>query len=502
MGAVGVVTLLLCAIQFAKRYERRYAVALPTPPARPRESLAAFLGWALQSRAVGRRVVVTGVVVALVQLLRWIPLAGMEPDAAHAIERMGPLVPLFAEEFPWHVTAVGILPFITACLYLQVGSLFLPVVRRWHFGGPTDRRKLVCATYFLAFLIAGLQAYGLTVGAEEIGVFAAAGLPVRCLHLCPLVVGFALLLCAAHCIQRYGIGNGIAVLVVANLLRDLPATGMSFWQSAHGPLPVVFVACCGGVFLYWVYRVTVAACPVTLTIRGGGEPFTVPLRFSIVATEPVTWAASLVLLPITIAQFFPTVERIYGVLQWWPVHFCLTIGCVAVMTALYAAIVFRSKGICERMERYGFTLVEPNGLPCRRYWDRRMARLLLVSLLLFFVLSVLPDVLAQGLVVPMSTTFLFGAGGFLICVGFWCDLIAQCRFLRARETSGRDDWMVARIAGDEIEAEMDAVYLQGKGIPVLIEPLRFTWGMPIRTIVDQYRIYTPAENVTVARNLL
>jgi hypothetical protein len=58
------------------------------------------------------------------------------------------------------------------------------------------------------------------------------------------------------------------------------------------------------------------------------------------------------------------------------------------------------------------------------------------------------------------------------------------------------------MAFDEFEASIKAEFLKNKGIQVLIEPFRFTWGMPVRTIVDQYKIYVPSEKKDEARNLL
>jgi len=61
---------------------------------------------------------------------------------------------------------------------------------------------------------------------------------------------------------------------------------------------------------------------------------------------------------------------------------------------------------------------------------------------------------------------------------------------------------VAYIAFDEIEAKVKSEYLKGNGINALVEPLRFTWGIPIRTAIDQYRIYTAARDVKKARRLI
>jgi len=89
-----------------------------------------------------------------------------------------------------------------------------------------------------------------------------------------------------------------------------------------------------------------------------------------------------------------------------------------------------------------------------------------------------------------------------LAVGVFSDIIRQLEFFKNRQESGIKDWCICYIAFDEVEAKIKREHLKSKGISALVEPLRFSWGMPIRTIVDQYKIYVPTNKQQEARSLI
>jgi hypothetical protein len=104
--------------------------------------------------------------------------------------------------------------------------------------------------------------------------------------------------------------------------------------------------------------------------------------------------------------------------------------------------------------------------------------------------------------IPYSPANLFSAGILLVIVGVFSDIISQIGFFKDKFESGIKEWAICYVAFDEIEATIKSNYLKDQGIPALVEPLRFTWGLPIRTIVDQYRLYVPVNKNKEARDLL
>ncbi len=103
---------------------------------------------------------------------------------------------------------------------------------------------------------------------------------------------------------------------------------------------------------------------------------------------------------------------------------------------------------------------------------------------------------------PYWIASLFCGTAVLLGVGVFADILHQAEFFKNRVDSGIKDWEVCYTAFDEFEAKIKAEFLRSKGIQGLIEPFRFTWGIPVRTMVDQYRIYVPFDKKEEARNLL
>ena len=104
--------------------------------------------------------------------------------------------------------------------------------------------------------------------------------------------------------------------------------------------------------------------------------------------------------------------------------------------------------------------------------------------------------------IPYLVATLIGGAGIITAVGVFSDVIRQLEFYKDKKESAIKNWSICYVAFDEIEAKIKSEFLKSKDILALVEPLRFTWGMPIRTMVDQYRIYVPADTKEEARNLI
>ncbi len=129
--------------------------------------------------------------------------------------------------------------------------------------------------------------------------------------------------------------------------------------------------------------------------------------------------------------------------------------------------------------------------------------LFLVTGLVLILISNLPGLIWPFILNSKAVSFAVGGTGTLFLVGVFFDLMKQLEFFKKKKKeSGIENWAVCYIAPDEIEAQIKTGYLAAKQIPALMEPLRFTWGMPIRTAVDQYRIHVPAEKCAKARQMI
>jgi hypothetical protein len=171
-------------------------------------------------------------------------------------------------------------------------------------------------------------------------------------------------------------------------------------------------------------------------------------------------------------------------------------------TYLYALLVFKPRYVSDLVQKYGFSLSEASGDAVISHLRSQFFKLLIVTGLFLAGIAILPDLVMAFLRVPPRVASVFGGAELLVVVGVLSDVLKQLAFLKDRRASGLSDWDVCYTAFDEVEATIKAEHLRRRSIPALIEPLRYTWGMPIRTIVDQYRIYTPADRKDEARSLI
>lgn len=136
------------------------------------------------------------------------------------------------------------------------------------------------------------------------------------------------------------------------------------------------------------------------------------------------------------------------------------------------------------------------------YLDDCMSSVLIVTMLILSAVNIIPSLISHYMGIPHWIASLFTGTTLLMCIGVFYDIICQAEFFKAQADSGVKGWAICYTAFDEFEAKIKTEFLRNKGMQALSEPLRYTWGMPVRTMVDQYRIYVPSDKKELARNLL
>jgi len=120
--------------------------------------------------------------------------------------------------------------------------------------------------------------------------------------------------------------------------------------------------------------------------------------------------------------------------------------------------------------------------------------------LFLLILAVFPDSIMAFFQVPYMVASIFGGASLLIVVGVLYDIQEQIQAKLEMESA--DSHITCDIAFDEIEATIKKGFLEANGIKCIVEPLRFTWGLPIRTAVDEYRLNVSESNSKTAKDLL
>lgn len=476
-----------------------------------------MLHFAITNSEMKKRLLITLSAIVVVQSLDFIILPGVDMallfgffDQQVVLGKMaerGIFDNLF-ERGRFSIFSLGLGPFLSSCLFLQIGIVLIPKLRKLFGNDSVDRRKMVKYTYVLTFILCILQSSGLASWMEQmkfggISVVSNPGLLFRMVAILSLTAAPILLLFLASVITRYGLGNGVAIVIISSYLFHYLAAIISSAVSVQNGTMSLFalllsVAILAGLS-YFIYYVTNIAKAIIL--RKGEYKATIPMRTTLVGDIPISWGTSLgsfslILLSLPI---FGKNEGCQKLLLFFSSHVFVIITSsifLVIATFIYALIVFNPKRIMAMNKKYGF-LLNGEAEESRIDLDDKVSKVLLITG--FFLLSMFLMANSRQI---FSVVRFFELLYLLSIVGVFFDLVEQVKFHKDKLTSETKDWRQCEIAGDEIEAEIKRHTLKSQGIPVLIEPLRFSWGMPSGTIVDEYRIYVPVDKLAEAKNYL
>ena len=263
-------------------------------------------------------------------------------------------------------------------------------------------------------------------------------------------------------------------------------------------------------FLYVAFIFTSKEKRIELKNRKTKKEISIPLRISWVADAPSSLTSAILMFPATITPFInhPWLHSISS--MFWPrsvTYFIIQGVLLFFCTYVYASIIFKPAYVHNLLQRFNFSLKSTEGKQPTEYLDDQLSKILIITVIFLFVSvhmstflrNLLSVEISGGTVVRLEVISVIG---LLVLVGVFFDILSQLKFFYQKSKASSKNMMVAYIAFDEIEAKIKSEFLKGKGIHALVEPLRFTWGIPIRTAIDQYRIYTPAKDVKKARKLI
>lgn len=461
-------------------------------------SLKNILAWMLKNSEIKKRLFITGGILIVLWILYRIPLPGINLSVLKTVTNTN-VFSFSRMTSKTTIFSLGLLPFFSSCLWLQFGSIFIPPLRKVSFDGESGRKKLLKYTYIFAIIISLLYSCGLSFWLESMidslgkSLVTHPGWGFRIVSMFTMTAGVMLLLFIAEIITDYGIGNGVVIVFISSfplhILSNISKifTGIQM-ENVFGLIAVLIVLI---FFIYITFFVTTRAKSLILQHENAKQSF-IYLKPTIIGTQPLGWTQNLLLIIFTLSHIQPlqNLSTMIGVYAIGTIF-------IFIFTYLYALIVFNPNNICNLVNRYGYSLNKgENDI------KREMRKVLIATFLLLIGVYLIPALIIKIFCISSSVKILLSVSGILIAVGVFLDIINQLEFFKKRNESGIKDWAVCYTALDEIEAEVKTNYLRNKEILSFIEPLRFTWGMPIRTIVDQYRIYVPINKKNVARGLI
>jgi len=389
-----------------------------------------------------RRVLFTAAILALYRLGSWMPAPGVDPDQIrgyfNAQGRGGTVLGLLnlfsgGALSQFSLFALGIMPYVTASIILQLLAVVVPTLERLQKEGEAGYAKINQYTRYLTVGLAAAQSLGYAFLFKRQNVLEAnAGRVV--LIVITLTAGTALLMWMGELITKRGVGNGISILIFASIIADAPTT-VRAWING-GPttklfFPLVFLAVTVAVvFIQEGQRripIQYARRIVGRRMTSGGSTY-MPLRVNMAGVIPIIFAAAVLAFPPTIAQFFPQTQTFIN--TWFTPHdasYLLLEGFLIILfTYFYTAVQFNPIDQADNLRKHGGYIpgIRP-GPPTAQYLDRVLTRLTLPGSMYLAFVAVFPTFLVQFFDFSSTTRNFLGGTSLLILVGVALDTMRQ-----------------------------------------------------------------------------
>lgn len=352
------------------------------------------------------------------------------------------------------IGALGIMPYISASIIIQLMTAVIPQLERLAREGDTGRQKITQYTRYLCLILCVVQGYALAAVMENpaaIGiqhnVVLIPGIGFRILAVITMASGTMLLMWLGEQITERGIGNGISLIITVSIISSLPgavATAISMFRPFEGGgapqfnifhlvalLAMLFLVIAGTIAVTQAQRkipVQYAKRVVGRKVYGGQSTY-MPLRVNYSGVMPIIFAGAILMFPAQILRQIPSdaVRGFAAALDfgttWYNILYALMI---MFFSYFWVATQFKPVQIADDLKKYGGYVpgIRP-GRPTAEYLDRTMTRLTLAGAVFLTGIAVLPMLMAQQFGIPWIVAHFFGGTSILIIVGVMLDTMRQ-----------------------------------------------------------------------------
>ena len=341
------------------------------------------------------------------------------------------------------VFALGIMPYISSSIILQLLTVVVPHLERLSKEGEAGRKKITQYTRYGTVVLSLIQGFGISVGLERMtgpgGELVALdpGWGFRLMTMITLTSGTAFLMWLGEQITERGIGNGISLIIFAGIVARMPlAITNSIRLLRTGELGILvtigIVALMVGVIGAIIYvergqrRIPVQYAKRIVGRRMyGGQSTHLPLKINTAGVIPPIFASSIIMFPATIANFLdhPWMKAVSDSLMPGSfVYELIYVGFIFFFCYFYTAVTFNPTDVADNMRKYGGYIpgIRP-GKKTAEFVDRVLTRITFSGAVYVSLVCVLPSVLITKFNVP----FYFGGTALLIVVGVALDTVGQ-----------------------------------------------------------------------------
>jgi preprotein translocase subunit SecY len=401
---------------------------------------------ALTVPEIRKKLAFTALILALYRLGSHIPVPGIDVQAVDQIQRQfgnGGILNLL-NTFSGGglsriaVFALGIMPYITASIILQLLTVVVPSLEKLQKEGEVGQARITQYTRYLTVGLAFAQSIGYVFLFKSFAP--SAGTPVIpnfdtphvFLIVISLTAGTVLLMWMGELITQRGIGNGISLMIFASIVARFPQGVQAWWtnpdQVFKVGMPFLALAVIAAVvFIQEGQRripVQYAKRVIGRRMSAGGQTY-LPLRVNMAGVIPVIFAASIMAFPPTVGQLIqqPWAQDLSAFFN--PSNAPYIIGetiFIVLFTYFYTAVTFNPVDQADNLKKYGGFIpgVRP-GRPTAEFLDRILARLTFPGALYLAAVAALPTILIN----QTSANFFFGGTSLLIVVGVALDTMKQ-----------------------------------------------------------------------------
>ena len=382
-----------------------------------------------------------------------IPVPGIDPDQLKQLfnGQQGGILSLFnmfsgGALSRFTVFALGIMPYISASIVMQLLTYVLPAFEQLKKEGEAGRRKITQYTRFGALGLAVFQSLGIALALEaSAGLVINPGFGFRMTAVVSLTAGTMFLMWLGEQITERGLGNGISILIFAGIAAGLPnALGGLFElvrTGAMGPLVAMFIVAVVILVTYFVVFVERGQRKILVNYARrqvgnkvyGGQSSHLPLKLNMAGVIPPIFASSIILLPATVINWFSSGETSNPVVLFFkdvasalspgqPVYVMFYAAAIIFFCFFYTGLVFNSRETADNLKKSGAFIpgIRP-GDQTARYIDKILLRLTLIGAAYITFVCLLPEFLILKYNVP----FYFGGTSLLIIVVVTMDFMAQ-----------------------------------------------------------------------------
>lgn len=388
-----------------------------------------------------QKIIFTLIMFAIFRMGTHIPVPGVNPAVIEQLFQSGNLFGLLdlfsgGALSKFSIFAMSITPYINASIIIQLLTVVIPTLEQWSKEGQEGHKKTTQVTRYLTVALAFLQAVGMSIGLKD--AILNPGIGSILIIAITLTAGTVFLMWVGEQITSQGVGNGISLIIFAGIVAALPKNLGRIYQylqagTINGFNAVLFGLIAVGMVVFVILihqahrRIPISYAKRVVGQRTyGGHSSHIPLKVNQAGVIPIIFASSVLMFPVTIAQFvdIPWVKTVAGYFAWGtPLQTSLYALLIIFFTYFYTAVTVKIPDMAENLKKYGGFIpgIRP-GKPTEHYLDHVLTRITLAGAFFLAFIAILPNMVASATHIE---GVYFGGTALLIVVGVALDTMKQ-----------------------------------------------------------------------------